>query len=100
MFSHQYVLFYWQKTRCNTLLFSLCDDSVGDPSGTSLEFPWRRLCMTIRQQAPSRHLLDRPYLIPVLNTVVAGPFVVTSQTLTLQTDPAPHFLDLTPIVTA
>ena len=40
--------------------------------------------MTIRQQAPSRHLLDRPYLIPVLNTVVAGPFVVTSQTLTLQ----------------
>ena len=35
---------------------------------------------------------------PVLNTVVADPFVVASQTLTLQTDLAPHFLDLTPAV--
>jgi len=55
--------------------------------------------MTIDQQAPNRHLLDRPSLIPALNTVVAGPFVVASQTLTLQTDLAPHFLDLTPTVT-
>jgi secondary thiamine-phosphate synthase enzyme len=55
--------------------------------------------MTLHQQTPLRRIVDHPYL-PALNSVVAGPFVITSQTLTLRTDRAPHFLDLTPTVTS
>src|SRR5579864_2025016 len=55
--------------------------------------------LTTRLNANSHPFIEQnQHRSPVLNTVVADPFVVASQTLTLQTDLAPHFLDLTPAV--
>jgi len=54
--------------------------------------------ITQQNANPCSFIETNQHHAPALNTVVADPFVVVSQTLTLQTDLAPHFLDLTPEV--
>ena len=55
--------------------------------------------MAIQQNISSSSLIDMSqHCAPKINMVVANQFVVASQTLTLKTDTAPHFLDLTTAV--
>jgi len=51
--------------------------------------------MAIGENISPRSFVNNQYSVPDIKVAIAGQFVVASQTLTLQTGSAPHFLDLT-----